>query len=67
MAAAAHHRELTAAEVSQIARVKQAEAQFLGLLEDLALFHQAAGPRERALAKTNIEQAAFWAVKSITR
>lgn len=66
MAIAAHHRDLTDAEVGTIAVIKAAEQHFLEVLETAALRHPASGARERASAKTNVQQAAFWAVKSIT-
>lgn len=66
MAQAQHHRELSDKEVAAIKAVKDAEAAFLGVLDDAALLQPSSSPRERALARTNIEQAAFWAVRSIT-
>lgn len=65
MAQAAHHRELSLDEAGTIAVVKAAEEHFLEVLETAALRHPTSGPRERALARTKIQEAAFWAVKSI--
>jgi len=66
MVQVAHHRELTGDEAGTIAVVKAAEQHFLEVLETAALRHPSSGPRERALARTKIQEAAFWAVKSIT-
>ncbi len=63
--AAEHHRALTPEAVAEIAEVKRVEAEFLSLLANLAEHHPD-GRREVALAKTNLQQARFWAIEGIT-
>jgi hypothetical protein len=63
--AAEHHRPLSPESVAEIAEVKRVEAEFLGLLTNLAKHHPAGG-REFATAKTNLQQARQWAVEGIT-
>ncbi|MEW5727726.1 MAG: hypothetical protein AB1918_07865 [Pseudomonadota bacterium] len=57
----ARHRQLTAEEAAAIARVK-------ALAEDLWGAVETGVPdgREKALARTNLEQTVMWAVKGIT-
>jgi hypothetical protein len=63
--AAQHHRPLSSEAVAEIAEVKRVEAEFLGLLANLAKHHPAGG-REFAVAKTNLQQARQWAIEGIT-
>lgn len=63
--AAQHHRQLSPEQIAEIAEVKRLEAELLGLLANLAK-HNPAGGREFAAAKTNLQQARFWAIEGIT-
>ncbi|MBP7001707.1 hypothetical protein [Amaricoccus sp.] len=56
----ADYRVLTEAERGQIVALKAATAAFIGLCREIG------GSREMALAITNAEQAAMWAVKHVT-
>ena len=68
MSNAAHHRQLTDEQVAEIAEIKRLEVEMIDLVEHLAR-HKNNGPigqREFALAKTNLQQARFWAIEGIT-
>lgn len=56
--------DLTPEQAAEAAQVALLEAEFLGLLANFAKHHPNGG-REIALARTNLQQAAFWAVKGI--
>ncbi|MCY1648178.1 hypothetical protein OVA11_14230 [Caulobacter sp. SL161] len=58
-------RPVTAEQAAEVAEVERLEAELLGLLANLAKHHPAGG-REFALAKTNLQQARFWAIEGIT-
>lgn len=54
------YRVLSDDEKQQMVRVKDAAASFIAICDEIGT------SREMALAKTNAEQAAMWAVKHIT-
>jgi len=62
----AHHTELEAERLAEIAEVERLEAEMIGLFDHLAR-HKIGpdGKREFALAKTNLQQARFWAIEGI--
>jgi len=63
----AHHRKLEAERLAEIAEVERLEAELVELLAHLARHKPGpAGAREFALAKTNLQQARFWAIEGIT-
>lgn len=64
MSLAQHHLALSAEDVAEIAEINRIEADLLGLIANLATHHPTGG-REFALARTNLQQAVFWAVKGI--
>ncbi len=55
------YRVLTEAEKAQMKEVKDRTADLIGYLKDLP------SSREISLAVTKLEEACFWAVKSITK
>lgn len=52
-----HHHELNSDQAERIVRIKAAEGAFLDVLRELK------PGRETALAVTNVEQAAMWAIR----
>lgn len=57
-------RCVSAEASAEIREVERLQAELLALLANLAKHHSAGG-RELALAKTNLQQAAFWAIEGI--
>lgn len=57
-------RPVTAEAAAEIREVERLEAELLALLANLTEHHPA-GRRELALAKTNLQQARFWAIEGI--
>jgi len=57
------YRELNDAEQQQLLNIKEKASE---LLEEIEKNPHQEGARERALAKTKLEESVMWAVKSIT-
>lgn len=65
--APAYHLYLDAERQAEIAEVERLEAELVELFAHLARHKPGpAGAREFALAKTNLQQARFWAIEGIT-